>query len=95
MLKLFNKDSKIRLDTLQNSHGRLGRSRNAKTAQKFNKAGYAATLVACGWAGAVLEKVTGHLGRGCMLKELKNAEKVKRGPTNQPTDGPTDRQSGV
>ena len=41
MLKLFNKDSKIRLDTLQNSHGRLGRSRNAKTAQKFNKAGYA------------------------------------------------------
>ena len=23
-----------------------------------NKAGYTATLVACGWAGAVLEKVT-------------------------------------
>ena len=25
---------------------------------EFNKAGYTATLVACGWAGAVLEKVT-------------------------------------
>ena len=24
----------------------------------LNKAGYTATLVACGWAGAVLEKVT-------------------------------------
>ena len=64
MLKLFNKDSKIRLDTLQNSHGRLGRSRNAKTARKFNKAGYAATLVACWLAGAVLEKVTGASGQG-------------------------------
>ena len=26
--------------------------------KKRNKAGYTATLVACGWAGAVLEKVT-------------------------------------
>ena len=26
-------------------------------ASNKNKAGYAATLVACGWAGAVLEKV--------------------------------------
>ena len=25
---------------------------------KANKAGYTATLVACGWAGAVLKKVT-------------------------------------
>ena len=25
---------------------------------ELNKAGYTATLVACGWAGAVLEKVT-------------------------------------
>ena len=37
----------------------------------------------------------GHLGRSRMLKNLKNAEKVKRGPTNrptnQPTDGPTQR----
>ena len=43
---------------------------------KKNKAGYTATLVACGWAGAMLEKV---------------AERVKRGPT----DGRTDRYSGV
>ena len=28
-----------------------------------NKAGYTATLVACGWAGAVLEKVTKTFGQ--------------------------------
>ena len=33
----------------------------AKT--KINKAGYTATLVACGWAGAVIEKVTGAFGQ--------------------------------
>ena len=27
------------------------------------KAGYTATLVACGWAGAVMEKVTGAFGQ--------------------------------
>ena len=27
-----------------------------------------------------------HLGRSCALKKLENAEKVKRGPTDQPTD---------
>ena len=51
-----------------------------------NKAGYTATLVACGWAGAVLEKVTGASGRGRMLKKLKNAKKVERGPIDQRTD---------
>ena len=30
---------------------------------KMNKAGYTATLVACGWAGAVIEKVTGAFGQ--------------------------------
>ena len=29
-----------------------------RVACPHNKAGYRATLVACGWAGAVLEKVT-------------------------------------
>ena len=29
------------------------------TSHSCNKAGYTATLVACGWAGAVMEKVTG------------------------------------
>ena len=31
--------------------------------KKGNKAGYTATLVACGWAGAVIEKVTGAFGQ--------------------------------
>ena len=30
---------------------------------KENKAGYTATLVACGWAGAVLEMVTWAFGQ--------------------------------
>ena len=29
----------------------------------YNKAGYTATPVACGWAGAVLEKVTRAFGK--------------------------------
>ena len=32
-----------------------------------------------------------HLGRSCALKKLENAEKVKRGPTDQPTDQPSDQ----
>ena len=62
---------------------------------RLNKAEYTATLVACGWAGAVLERSLGHLGRSCVLKKLKNAEKVKRGPNDRPTDRPTHRHSGV
>ena len=30
----------------------------------YNKARYMATLVACGWAGIVMEKVTGAFGLG-------------------------------
>ena len=60
-----------------------------------NKAGYTATLVACGWAGAVMEKVTGELGRSSELKTLKNAKKVKWGPNDRPTDRPTNGQSRV
>ena len=64
-----------------------------------NKAGYTATLVACGWAGAMMENSLGHFGRSSELKTLKNPETVKWGPTNQPidqpTDGRTDGQSGV
>ena len=37
-----------------------------------NKAGYMATLVACGWAGAVLEKVTRASG------QEPNAQKAKQ-----------------
>ena len=58
-----------------------------------NKAGYTATLVACGWAGAVFELLE-HLGRSSEAKDRKK-KKVKWGPTDRPTDQPTDGQSGV
>ena len=51
-----------------------------------NKAGYTATLVACGWAGAVLEKVTRASGQEPYAQSSKNAEKVKRGLTNKLTN---------
>ena len=35
----------------------------------YNKAGYTATLIACEWAGAAIEKVTGLFGQE--LKTLK------------------------
>ena len=49
-----------------------------------NKAGYMATLVACGWAGAVLEKVTGASGQEPYAKKVQKRRKSRRG-----TDGPT------
>ena len=56
-----------------------------------NKAGYTATLVACGWAVAVLEKVTRAFGEECKLEKLKNAkEQGTNLPTYQPIDRPTD-----
>ena len=61
----------------------------------YNKAGYTATLVARGWAGPVLEKVTRASGQARMLKKLKNAKKVKRGRTDQPTDGPTNQLTDI
>ena len=57
--------------------------------RKQNKAGYTATPVACGWAGAVFE-LPEHLGRSSEAKDRKNIKKVKWGPTNRPTDRPTD-----
>ena len=36
----------------------MGRNNDAKPLAIPKKAGYTATLVACGWAGAMLEKVT-------------------------------------
>ena len=41
---------------------------------RTNKAGYTATPVACGWAGAVLRRLIEHLGRSSKLKMLENAE---------------------
>ena len=39
-----------------------------------NKAGYTATLVACGWAGAVFELLK-HLGKCSEAKDRKNIKK--------------------
>ena len=44
-----------------------------------NKAGYTATLVACGWAGAVLEKVTRASGQKPYAQKAKKRRKVKAG----------------
>ena len=52
----------------------------------YNQAGYTATLVRAGEQERCWKTPLGHLGRSRMLKELKNAKKVKRGPTNQPMD---------
>ena len=49
-----------------------------------NKAGYTATLVACGWAGALLEKVTRVAGQEPYAQKVQKRRKSKRG-----TDGPT------
>ena len=59
-----------------------------------NKAGYTATLFACGWAGAVLEKVTGASGQEPYTQKAKKRQKSKKGtdrPTDLPTDQPTQR----
>ena len=55
----------------------------------FNKAEYTATLVACGWAGAVLEKVNRASGQEPHAQKAQICQKSKK-PTNQPTDQPTD-----
>ena len=55
----------------------------ARTCNDLNKAGYTATPVACGWAGAKIE-VTHHLGRSSEAKNRKNPK--KDGQTNGRTD---------
>ena len=62
-----------------------------------NKAGYTATLVACGRAGAVLEKVSKASGHEPYAQKPQKRQKSKKRanrptdqPTNQPTDRPTD-----
>ena len=51
--------------------------------RNLEKAGYTATLVTCGWAGAVLEKVIRASG------QEPYAQKAKK-TTNRPTDRRTD-----
>ena len=57
---------------------------------KLNKAGYTATLVACGWAGAVIEKVTGAFGQEQWAQNAQKCRKSKKG-TDRPTDRRTDK----
>ena len=52
----------------------------------INKAGYTANLVACGLAGAVLEKVT----RAQKAQKRQKSKKRTDRPSDQPTDQRTD-----
>ena len=78
-----------------------GKNSEKKTRHRafvVNKAGYTATLVACGWVGAVLVKVTGVSGQEPYVQKAQKRQKSKKGtdrPTNRPTNQPTDRHSGV
>ena len=56
-----------------------------KESKNKNKAGYTATLVAYGWAGAVSEFLK-HLGKCSEAKDRKNIKKSEMG-TDRPTDG--------
>ena len=59
---------------------------------KLNKAGYMATKVACGWAGAIFE-VTRLFGQEQQGQKIKIIKKIK---CDQPTaNGQMDGQSGV
>ena len=54
------------------------------------KAGYMVTLVGCGLAGTVMEKVTGAFGQEQLAHNAQKRQKSKMG-----TDSWTDGQSGV
>ena len=47
------------------------------TNSTMNKAGYTATVVACGWAGAVLEKVTRASGQEPYAQKAQKRKKSK------------------
>ena len=87
-------DDDRRWPTMTNVHSGLWSRVHTAKAFTVNKAGYTATLVACGWAGAVFELLK-HLGKCSEAKDRKNIKKVKWGPTDRPTNQPTDGQSGV
>ena len=66
-----------------------------ETSLQENKAGYTATLVAYGWQGAVLEKVTRASGQKPLAQKAKKRQKSKKGPTGRLTNQPIDQHSGV
>ena len=55
----------------------------------WNKAGYTTTLVACGWAGAMMEKVTGAFGQEQWAQNAQKRRKSKMEIDGR-TDGRTD-----
>ena len=69
--------------------------RNTLARMKFchsnkNKAGYTATKIACGWAGAVKTGQCKHLDKSSNAKDAKKAIKANG---DQQTDRPTNRQT--
>ena len=58
----------------------------------LNKAGYTATEVACGWAGAIFE-VTRPFGQEQWGQKNKILKKSEVWPTKRPTDRPTDQST--
>ena len=59
--------------------------KNIKSRIEMNKAGYTATLVACRWAGAVLEKVIRASGQEPYAQKAQKRQKSMKG-TDQLTD---------
>ena len=54
----------------------------------INKAGYMATEVACGWAGAVMKKANSSIWAGAVMQKM--PENTKKANGDRRTDGPTD-----
>ena len=76
---------------IKKNHGHIVTVASAAgTVSYKNKAGYTATLVACGWAGAVLKKVTRESGKEPHAQKDQNHRKSRKGTNDvRPTDGPT------
>ena len=88
-------ESGINIDTastLIRPHARFrGKYRDLRFKRKQGR--YTATLVACGWAGAVLEKVTRASGQEPYAQKTQKRRKSKKG--DRPTDRPTDRRTDI
>ena len=92
----FGCRKKWRLTKVQQSVRQTERNSAAGEAKRQkNKAGYTATPVACGLAGAIFE-VTWSLGQEQWGQGPQKTKKEQcDGQTDRQTDGPTDGQSGV
>ena len=72
--KTFGVETSARYQSLS-SEATFGQSRASTSTKENNKAGYTATLVACGWAGAVLEKVTRASGQEPYAQKAQKRQK--------------------